>query len=416
MTKHSDQSITTENSKTKKIHVSGLQVGMYVAKLDVDWLQTPFLYQGFFIESIEDIEQLEKYCQYVWVDHTKDQQSRHPSHIPNKSTLSKTKKNYVNKAPMSQEYSRSYNAFTANRQKIKALLEEATLGNAIDTDSAKETVQHCLNSVLRNPNAMLWMSKIRGADEYTSEHCLNVCILAIAFGRHLGKSEDELEELGLCGLLHDVGKMRVPNQILHKPAKLTPKEWKIMKAHTVHGRNLLMSSENIGQTVEVAYSHHERVDGKGYPRGLEAHQISEYAKIIAIVDAYDAMTAERCYSKAIKPSVAIRHIYNDRGTHFDETLALQFIKAIGLYPPGCIVELVNGSVGIVLERHSRFQHLPRVLLVLDQDRKIVENTIIDLSLIEQGELDRSLLIKKDYPDGEFDIQVRDFQDFILAIA
>ena len=207
MTQHSNESTAMENTKTKKIHVSGLQIGMYVAKLDVDWLQTPFLYQGFFVESIEDIEQLEKYCQYVWIDQEKDQQSHHRSHASNQSTPSRTKKNYVNKAPMPQEYSRSHSVFTASRQKIKALLEEATLGNSIDTDSAKETVQHCLNSVLRNPNAMLWMSKIRGADEYTSEHCLNVCILAIAFGRHLGKSEDELEELGLCGLLHDVGKM-----------------------------------------------------------------------------------------------------------------------------------------------------------------------------------------------------------------
>ena len=120
----------------------------------------------------------------------------------------------------------------------------------------------------------------------------------------------------------------------------------------------------------------------GVTRGvLQGHQISEYAKIIAIVDAYDAMTAKRCYSDAIRPSVAIRNIYNDRGTHFDENLALQFIKTVGLYPPGCIVELVNGSIGIVLERHSRFQHLPRILVVLDQDKKTLKNRVIDLSLI-----------------------------------
>ena len=411
--------MTTDSSKNRKIekmHVSGLQVGMYVSKLDVDWLETPFLYQGFLIESVYDIEQLERYCKYVWIDKEPPRENLRRLKIINKTLSSKPKKNYTNKATMSQEYSQSHQVFSASRRKIKSLLEDATFGNAIDTESAKETVQHCVTSVLRNPNAMLWMSKIRGADEYTSEHCLNVCVLAIAFGRHLGKDEEELEELGLCGLLHDVGKMRVPNEILHKPGKLTPKEWKIMQAHTVHGRNLLMSSEaDMGQTVEVAYSHHERIDGAGYPRRLESQQISEYSKIIAIVDAYDAMTANRCYSAAITPSLAIRNIYNDRGTHFDETLALQFIKTIGLYPPGCIVELANGSIGIVLERHSRFQHLPLVLLVLNENKETVKNRIVDLSMIENGELDRSLLIKKDYPDGEFGIDIKDFQDFILAV-
>ena len=388
---------------------------MYVSKLDVDWLDTPFLYQGFLIENVDDIEQLEKYCEYVWIDGARVSELQRPK-VPNRPLPPKNKPNYINKVPMPQEYGRSHSTFTTSRRSVKSLLEGVTHGNGIDTDSARQTVQNCLASVLRNPNAMLWMSKIRGADEYTSEHCLNVCVLAIAFGRQLGKSEDELEQLGLCGLLHDVGKMRVPKEVLHKPGKLTPKEWKIMQAHTVHGRNLLMSTSGMGQTVEVAYSHHERVDGGGYPRRLQAHQIPEYAKIIAIVDAYDAMTAKRCYSAAIKPSVAIKHIYNDRGAHFDERLALQFIKMIGLYPPGCIVELANGSVGIVQERHAQFQHLPSILMVLDEDKKPLKNTIIDLSLIEAGEIDRSLLIKKDHPDGEFGIEVRDFQDFILAIA
>ena len=256
-----------ENTKTKKVHVSGLQIGMYVSKLDVDWLDTPFMYQGFLIESMDDIEQLEKYCEYVWIDQAEDKKSRRRLQILNKPLPSATRTNYVNKVPMHREFGQSHRVFAASRRKIKSLLKEATLGNTVDTESAKETVQHCLASVLRNPNAMLWMSKIRSADEYTSEHCLNVCILAIAFGRHLGKSEDELEELGLCAAItrrrQNAG-FRM--KYCTKPGKLTPKEWKIIQAHTVHGRNLLMSSADMGQTVEVAYSHHERIDGGGYPR------------------------------------------------------------------------------------------------------------------------------------------------------
>ena len=210
-----------ESKKLEKIHVSGLQIGMYVSKLDVDWLDTPFLYQGFLIESLDDISQLEKYCEYVWVDRAGDAEPYRPK-VLNEPVFPKSKSGIVNKVPMPEEYGQSHSVFFTGRRRIKSLLEDITLGNAINTDDAKEMVQNCLSSVLRNPNAMLWMSKIRSNDEYTSEHCLNVCILSIAFGRHLGKNEEELEALGLCGLLHDVGKMRVPKEILNKPSKLTP--------------------------------------------------------------------------------------------------------------------------------------------------------------------------------------------------
>ena len=128
------------------------------------------------------------------------------------------------------------------------------------------------------------------------------------------------------------------------------------------GRNLLMTTKGLGQTVDVAYSHHERMDGKGYPRGLEGHQISRYAKMIAIVDAFDAMTADRCYSPAITPSAAVKIIYGDIGTHFDEELALRFIKTVGTHPPGTIVELANGNLALVIERHHRYQHLAQGII------------------------------------------------------
>src|SRR5690606_11347487 len=176
------------------------------------------------------------------------------------------------------------------RRLTKTLLDDARIGGVIDSESARVTVKECVGSILRNPDALLWMSRMRNEDEYTSEHCLNVCIVAIAFGRHLGFYEDELEKLGMCGLLHDVGKMRIPSEILNKPAELTAKEYRMIKAHPVHGRNLLMSSPGVDQSViDVAYSHHERIDGEGYPRKLKAPDISEFARIIAIVDAYDAM-------------------------------------------------------------------------------------------------------------------------------
>jgi HD-GYP domain-containing protein (c-di-GMP phosphodiesterase class II) len=220
----------------------------------------------------------------------------------------------------------------------------------------------------------------------------------------------------MCGLLHDVGKMRVAEEVLNKPSKLSDKEWKQMQAHVIFGRNLLMESPDIGHTVDVAYSHHERIDGKGYPRGLDGSQLSEYTKIVSLADSFDAMTANRVYSKAMTSSAAVKEIYASRGTQFDENLALQFIKVIGLYPPGTVVELSNGFLGIVLERSQKYQRLPKVLLLKDASGSEIKKELIDLSLIEQDKMDRAFLIKNDHHDGYQGLNVADYKDFIISLA
>lgn len=396
---------------TIKIHISELKIGMFVSKLERDWLETPFLMQGFMIESLDDIDAVAEYSEYVWIDAV--QQTWIPSE--ERATLgskSAPKRVYVNKVSASEERTAVQGVYREARSLTKTLLDDVRLGGAINTEQAKATVKDCVHSILRNPDALLWMSKMRDENEYTAEHCLNVCILAIAFGRHLGKSEPELEKLGLCGLLHDVGKMRVPHEVLDKPGPLSQKEYNIMKAHTVHGRNLLMASPGSGlnAAVDVAYSHHERIDGEGYPRKLKGAGISDFARIIAIVDAYDAMTADRCYSRAIPTTEALKIIYHDRGTHFDERLALEFIRSVGLYPPGTLVELVNGLVGLVLETHQRYRHLPKIIVVHDLNKPLEKERVVDLSEIEQGKLGKEFLINRALCDGMHGIRVRDYRE------
>lgn len=406
----------TNNTKKIKIPVSGLKVGMYVAELDKDWLDSPFLYQGFMIESLDDIHLLEKECQFVWIEPAIEMcrgKTDEPKYVLKKPSPKKTR--YINKLTMPREYEKSRKVFETSRQRTKTILDDIVLSGAINTKEAKKTVQSCLDSILRNPNAMLWMSKVRESNTYTADHSLNVCILCIAFGRQLGFTKDELFSLGMCGLLHDVGKMRIPEAVINKPGKLTPKEWKQMQSHVVLGRNLLMTSSGIGHSADVAYSHHERTDGKGYPRKLDGSQISQYTKIVTLADSFDAMIADRCYSKAMTPSAAVKEIYKNRGTQFDERLALQFIKTIGLYPPGTIVELANGCLGIVLERSQKYQHLPKVLLLKDGKGKLLKKKLIDLTLIEQGKKDRTFLIKNDHPDGYQGLKVADYQDFIVSL-
>lgn len=398
--------------ESKKIHVGELRVGMYVCKLDRDWLETPFLMQGFTIEDSEDIDIVAEYCEYVWVNarlYKPGMVSREAASSPAGGYA--TIRTLSNSVSAMEENRRSYKTFRKARSITKTLLDDIRLGGALDGEAVKETVSDCVNSILRNPDALLWMTKIREENEYTSEHCLNVCILAITFGRFLGLDEGDLEKIGLCGLLHDVGKMRVPAEILDKPGALTDKERKIMQAHTVHGRNLLLSSGSVYPgAIDAAYSHHERVDGEGYPRKLSAAGISYFSKIVAIVDAYDAMTANRCYARAVTSTEALKRIYESRGSHFDEKLALQFIKAIGLFPAGSVVELYSGEVAIVVETNLKRRHLPKLLVVRTSAKELCEERVIDLRLVEKGELPKNSLIKKVWPDGTFGVYLREYQE------
>jgi len=405
-----------EQTQRIKLHVSELQIGMYVSELDRPWLETPFLIQGFTLETIDDVTTMAEYCEHVWVNAVQEawvppEERKVGRHKPRPGLR------YINKVSASDEHRQSLGVHREARRLTKSLMDEARLGGAINTAQAKSTVSDCVHSILRNPDALLWMSKMRDKDEYTSEHCLNVCILAIAFGRHLGLEEEQLQQLGLCGLLHDVGKMRVPTEVINKPSQLTDEEYKIVKNHAIHGRNLLMSSPGVPHAaVDVAYSHHERLDGGGYPRGLKASGISDNARMIAIVDAYDAMTAERCYAKAVPSTEALKEILKCAGEQFDVRLAEQFIEMVGVYPPGSIVELVNGCVAIVLNNNHRYRHLPKVLVVRNPAKRAVKEKVFNLGEVTGGSLSASWLIHRVLIDGSHDVQLKIYQDRGLQIS
>jgi HD-GYP domain-containing protein (c-di-GMP phosphodiesterase class II) len=399
----------------RKIQASELQIGMFIAELDRDWLDTPFLMQGFTVESQEDINIVEQYCEYVWVSAVKE------TYVPPEERTvleaSKRKRRYINKVTASNEHIQAVGMVREARRITKNLMDEARLGSSINTEQAKSTVSDCVQSILRNPDALLWLSKIRDVDEYTAEHSLNVCILSIAFGRHIGFEEGELHKIGLCGLLHDVGKMKVPLDVINKPGRLTDKEFKMIKAHAVHGRNLLMTSSGGYQgVVDVAYSHHERIDGKGYPRGIKASGITDFSRIVSIVDAYDAMTAQRCYAEAMPSTEALREIYRCRGTQFDERIATQFVEMVGIYPPGSIVELVNGCLGIVLNTNYRNRHLPKVLIVRGQDKSESKEKIVNLAETVDGSLERDFHIKKVHVDGAWGVSLKAYKDKGLQLS
>lgn len=418
-----------------QVPAAKVEIGMFVAELDRPWIETPFLFQGFEVRSRSQIRTLMNYCQHVYVlkegaprkpvranfprlepplkKNLRTRLPRAPARrgVHTKRSVPRSRPAYEPGKPVRLEHGVARRVLEAGRVNIKALLQSARTGQMLDTESAEETVASCVQTILANPEAMLWMTRIKHQNEYTAEHCLNVCVLAIAFGRHLRMDEQELHLLGLCGLLHDVGKMRIPPEILDKPGRLTAEEFEIIKGHTLSGHQLL---EETGKglhalTLDVALNHHERPDGGGYPRGLGLHELSEFSRIITIVDAYDAITSNRCYAREQPSADAQKIIFQNRGGQFDEELALHFIQAIGPYPPGTLVELRNGMVGIVLAGKPRFRHLPTVLLLRDADKKPMDERTVELDRTDSGELSKEFLIQRTHPDGSFGLSVRDYR-------
>jgi len=434
-----------DDSNSIQVVVSQLKMGMFVAKLDRPWIETPFLMQGFVITKTSEIRKLAEYCDYVYVEkegrgwakkdtaferggvaaaERRDPLGRNdkgkilPGGRGDRRTAAQTLVQGMAQRPVygaaskqdvDQEHTVARSTYKTAKGSVKGILQQVRLGNMIDSEVAKNTVSHCVDSILRNPAALIWMTRMKNMNEYTSEHCLNVCILAIAFGRHLRLPEEELEHLGLCGLMHDVGKMRIPDEVLDKPGVLTEEEMEIMRSHPEEGRNALMKDKDMATyVIDAVYNHHEQVDAQGYPRGLNPAQISQYTRIISIVDAFDAMTSDRCYSRAKSNLGAQREIYKNRGGQFDEELALEFIQLVGPYPPGTIVELRNKSVGIVLGSEAKARHLPRIRIVQDEDGTTVESYDIDLSRAKETGLDRGFMIKDALKNGERGVKLEDF--------
>lgn len=389
-----------------KMPIEQLSIGMYVVELDRPWSETAFLFQGFRIRQQQEILLLGEVCQYVWVDARRSVGVQLQVAENLAAEAASPLQAEIAKVDFNREILQAEPAFRSAREQSLRLLEAVRLGYELDVVQVKVVVKECVESMLRNPGAMLWLARIKHSDEYTAEHSLRVAILSIALGRELGLRKDELEHLGMCGMLHDVGKIKVPSAILNKPGALTPHEMRIMQSHASEGRKLLMSNQQVtAAAVDVAYSHHERLDGRGYPRGLDAPRIPFFAKIVAVVDAYDAINSDRAYSKGKSSLEALRILFEASGSHFDEDLVKLFVRRIGLYPPGEIVEMNTGEVGIIIGCSALSKLKPKVLLVLNEDKQPAPERVVDLQQVVSDSRGRQYRIKEVYCSGAFGIDI-----------
>ena len=363
--------------------VNQLAIGMYIVELDRPWLDTSFLFQGFELKTEEEIRAVRDICDYVYIDTSKRKKARNAVAEQTQVNIHSVLDYGSPPAKLStfeKEILHTEKVYQNARILVADFMEKIAVGGGIDSKLAKEAVAECVNSVLHSPDAMLWLTQLKNKDEYTAQHSMNVCVLAIVLGRQINLSEKNLNIVGLCGMMHDMGKMLIPLEILNKPGKLELEEMEIIQTHTTLGSELLKSSDDMHPiAIEVAFNHHERLDGKGYCRQISRSAISHFTRMVAIVDMYDAMTSDRVYQKGRTHLETTNTMISVAGSHLDPALVVKFIESIGVYSPGCLVELTNGIVAIVIEVNEKTKLRPKIITILDEEKNHAPEQVIDLS-------------------------------------
>jgi HD-GYP domain-containing protein (c-di-GMP phosphodiesterase class II) len=346
----------------KKITIGQLRIGMYVQDFNCGWLDHPFARNQMMVSSIEQLQKIrETGIKTLFIDTDKgsdvqEAPSRDEADVSlEKEIVDLAKRVSVTPAyaPMADEIKRASKIKLDAQNVVREVMQDARLGRAIKMDQVETVVQDITESILRNPGALIGLLKIKTKDDYTFFHSVGVCTLLVAFCRSMGIDEETTRQAGLGGLLHDVGKALVPDDILNKPGKLTDEEFHIIRQHPQNGYDILLKEPTVGPIpLDITLRHHERVDGSGYPGKLAGDDISQLAKMAAIVDVYDAITADRCYHKGMSAAEALRKIYEWSKFHFDPALVQSFMRCVGIYPVGTLVKLESGRLGVVTRAHE----------------------------------------------------------------
>jgi HD-GYP domain-containing protein (c-di-GMP phosphodiesterase class II) len=375
----------------KEVPVEFLEFGMYVAKLDRPWTETPFVYQGFVLQTEQQLNALKKYCKTVFVDPEKRQVSVAAKllalpptqrQVIAEQSREKVRGSVVYKelASVEDELPRARTAFTQTNAIVHSMSRAVITGNALDGDRAKQAVAEITDSVVRNPDAMMLLVTMRDKAEETLNRATQVSVYMTVFGRFLQLERSSLEILGLIGLLQDVGMLKLPAGMPARRADLTPEEDEVFKSHVTHGVEILSKTAGLPPELpSMASLHHERYDGSGYPRGLKGSAISQTGAIAGIVDTFDMLTAPAPYGMQLPPSNALNVLFQNRGTQFHAALVEQFIQCVGAFPVGSIVELNSGEVGVVITQNLVKRLQPRVMVVQDANgNPIHPHKILDL--------------------------------------
>ena len=373
----------------KKVDSSQLRVGMYIHDLSCDWMTHPFVRNRFMLASDVEIGKIvEAGIHDVVIDSARglDVQDA-PTLVEARAaieaeiTLLAVKPVTVTRVSLADELQRALQIRTQAAGMVRTVMRDARLGLAIGIDQVSPVVQNITESILRNPGALMGMLRIKTKDDYTFLHSVSVCTLLVAFCRSRGLDAETIYQAGLGGLLHDTGKALVPDAILNKPGPLTKEEFDVVKRHPQDGYDILVKSADIGPIpLDITLHHHERRDASGYPDQQGEGAISELAQMAAIVDVYDAITADRCYHRGLPAAEALRKIYEWSKFHFNPMYAQEFMRCVGIYPVGTMVMLESGRLGVVIEPHETNLLAPKVNVFFNTRKNVyIRPELVDLS-------------------------------------
>ena len=347
--------------KLMQVAVGDLKIGMYVDRLDRPWTETRFMYQGFFIRNEEALGELARTCKFVYVDMERDDGEEQPTRA-----LSPVER-YPVSQPMEKEIVQAKAIHQEASAASKAIYTQMLQSGRLDVEMAEATVTPMLESMMRNPNALIWLTRMKQHDSYIFSHALNASIWGLAFARHLGLDKEQIYEVGLGCLLFDVGKTQLPLTLLLKPGPLVGDEVEVACSHLDHSVTILRGMDGITPAIlDLVRHHHERFDGSGYG-AVPGGAIPLYARIAGIVDTYDALVSFRPYAGERPPHEAMRYLFTLRGTLFQSEVVERFMQVVGAFPTGSVVELNTGAVAVVLAQNAQ-RLRPRIALVLDEKK------------------------------------------------
>jgi putative nucleotidyltransferase with HDIG domain len=357
----------------KKIQTDQIKVGMFIHDLDCAWMNHPFFKNQFKVKHEKTIQKISTSgIKNVIIDTQKGvdldtaptiaevQQSLQEQN----EQIAKSQTGLNKEVLVEEEIDNAKSILAEAGKTIKIIMERVRLDKQTEVETIESITQRIVDSVFRNKDALIILGRIKSKDEYTFMHSVNVGALTAAFSRVLGLDRDKIIPIATGALCHDIGKARIPLEILNKPGRLTEEEFRIVKTHVEHSCQILSSTSAMcPEALDIAAQHHERIDGSGYPYGLKGEEISTVGQISAIVDVYDALTSERSYKEAWEPSFVLKKLLEWSPNHFKTELVHQFIRCLGVYPAGTLVQLASGLVGIVMEQCERDLLRPTIRII-----------------------------------------------------
>lgn len=395
----------------KRINAENLEIGMYVSRLDRPWRETPFLFQGFHIAEKHEIEEIKKQAEHVYILVPDEEIEVGAAQHPGVAETEPGQYNEKYAGHRSVQMEEELPAARESHKQITGLVEEIETAlqskEELDIPRVKHTISYMVRSIERNPDAYIWLTRIKRYNTYAYNHSLSASVWATAFGRQMELDEESLNDIALGTLLMDVGLTRIPNEILQKPSRLTHEEWETVKTHVRHSMDMLSGTPGISPNIlHLVATHHERLDGSGYPRGLQGKNIPVIGQMAGIVDFYTAITLPRSFMKPVSPSAALQLLYKQRDKYFSDKLVNGFIQTLSTYPTGSLVELNTGEVGIVTAQNPGWLLRPKIILLLGSDKNPYGSYPV-VNLLEElsDQRGQPMYIVRSVAEGEYDISI-----------